>query len=169
MRSLGADRVIDYTREDFTQDNQRYDLVLDNAANRSLSEMRRVLVPNGKCVIAGAPKKTRPMLSRLFITLVYCAFSKKFGFFVASLNRDDPTALCRLIQDGKLTPAIDRRYPLAEGADAMVRARETHAIFTNFTSRVEAKKPSARPKDLLFGAMPRVLARHLASKITVSL
>ena len=57
VRSLGADRVIDYTRDDFTQDSQHYDLLLDNVGNRTLSAMRRVLSPNGKCVMAGAPKE----------------------------------------------------------------------------------------------------------------
>ncbi|PYQ43768.1 MAG: alcohol dehydrogenase, partial [Acidobacteria bacterium] len=56
VRSLGAGRVIDYTRNDFTQDNEHYDLLLDNVGNRTLSEMRRVLGPNGKCLMAGAPK-----------------------------------------------------------------------------------------------------------------
>jgi NADPH:quinone reductase-like Zn-dependent oxidoreductase len=63
VRSLGADRVIDYTRDEFTHDSERYDLLLDNAANRSMSEMRRVLTPKGKCVMAGAPKELWPVLS----------------------------------------------------------------------------------------------------------
>src|SRR6202043_1245453 len=65
VRSLGADRVIDYTRDDFTHDRERYDLLLDNAANRTLSEMRRVLTPGGKCVMAGAPKELWAVLTRL--------------------------------------------------------------------------------------------------------
>jgi NADPH:quinone reductase-like Zn-dependent oxidoreductase len=127
VRSLGADRVIDYTREDFTEDPERYDLLLDNAANRSLREMRRILAPSGRCIMAGAPKKAWPVLSRLFRISVYSVFSKKFRFFIASLNRDDLTALCGIIQTGKLTPTIDRRYPLAHAADAVAYVEAGHA------------------------------------------
>ena len=128
VRSLGADRVIDYTREDFTEDNQRYDLILDNVGNRSLSEMKRVLTPNGKCVMAGAPKKLWPVLTRLLKALAWSPFLKqKFTFFIAKLNRDDLTTLCGLIEAGKLTPVIDRRYPLDETADALAYAEEGHA------------------------------------------
>jgi NADPH:quinone reductase-like Zn-dependent oxidoreductase len=67
VRSLGADRVIDYTREDFTQDSERYDLVLDNVGNRTLSAMRSVLSPSGKCVMAGAPKGLWMVLTRMLL------------------------------------------------------------------------------------------------------
>jgi NADPH:quinone reductase-like Zn-dependent oxidoreductase len=65
VRSLGANRVIDYSRDDFTHDSERYDLLLDNVGNRKLSAMRRVLSPNGKCVMAGAPRKLWAFLARL--------------------------------------------------------------------------------------------------------
>src|SRR4029077_15528387 len=65
IRSLGADRVIDYTRDDFTQDREHYDLILDNVGNRTLSEMKRVLSPRGKCVMAGAPKVLWAVFTRL--------------------------------------------------------------------------------------------------------
>lgn len=128
VRSLGADRVIDYTRDDFTQDNERYDLLLDNVGNRPLSAMRRVLRPNGRCVMAGAPKKMGKVFTRLLQAVVTYPFSKrKFTFFVAKLKRDDLTALCELIKNGKVTPIIDRRYPLAEIADAIAYVEEGHA------------------------------------------
>jgi NADPH:quinone reductase-like Zn-dependent oxidoreductase len=128
VRSLGADRVIDYTREDFTQGSERYDLLLDNVGNRTLSAMRRVLGPSGKCIMAGAPKKLLPMVTRLFKALTWPPFLRqKFKFFVAKIDRDDLTTLCELIRAGKLSPAIDRRYPLAETANAMAYVEEGHA------------------------------------------
>jgi len=128
VRSLGADRIIDYTREDFTQGSERYDLILDNVGNRSLSAMRRVLGPNGKCVMAGAPKELWAVLSRLLKAFAWSPFIRqKFAFFIAKMNRDDLTTLCELIKAGKLTPEIDRRYPLKETADALAYAEEGHA------------------------------------------
>jgi NADPH:quinone reductase-like Zn-dependent oxidoreductase len=126
--SLGADRVIDYTRDDFTEDSERYDVLLDNVGNRTLSEMRRVLSPSGKCVMAGAPKELLAMLSRLLKAFAWSPFMRqKFTFFIAKMNRDDLTTLCGLIQAGKLTPAIDRRYPLAETAAAIAYVETGHA------------------------------------------
>ena len=128
VRSLGADRVIDYTRDDFTQDSQRYDLLLDNVGNCTLPAMRRVLSPNGKCVMAGAPKELWAVFARLFKAVACSPFLKqKFTFFIAKVNKDDLTTLCGLIQAGKLTPAIDRRYPLAETSGAIAYAEEGHA------------------------------------------
>jgi NADPH:quinone reductase-like Zn-dependent oxidoreductase len=128
VRSLGADRVIDYTCDDFTQDSERYDLVLDNVGNRTLSEMRRVLSPRGKCVMAGAPKELWRVLSRVLKAFAWSPFMKqKFTFFIAKMNRDDLTTLCGLIQAGKLAPAIDRRYPLAETAAAIGYVETGHA------------------------------------------
>src|SRR6516225_1533194 len=115
VRSLGADRVIDYTRDDFTQGSGRYDLLLDNAANRTLSEMRRILTSKGTCVMAGAPKQLWPVLNRMLKTIVCRPFwSEKFTFFMANVNRDDLSDLCELIKAGKLIPAIDRHCSLAE-------------------------------------------------------
>jgi len=123
VRSLGADRVIDYTRDDFTQDSERYDLLLDNVGNRTLSAMSRVLSPSGKCAMAGAPKQLWAVFARLLKAFV----RPKFKFFVAKINRDDLTTLCGLIEAGKLTPVIDRRYPLAETAGAIAYVEEGHA------------------------------------------
>jgi NADPH:quinone reductase-like Zn-dependent oxidoreductase len=128
VRSLGADRIIDYTRDDFTQDTERYDLLLDNVGNRTLSAMRRVLAPHGKCVMAGAPKELGPVLIRLLKAFAWSPFiGQKFTFFIAKMKRDDLTTLCGLIDAGKLTPAIDRRYPLDEAASALAYAEEGHA------------------------------------------
>jgi NADPH:quinone reductase-like Zn-dependent oxidoreductase len=128
VRSLGADRVIDYTRDDFTQDSQRYDLLLDNVGNRTLSAMRRVLSPNGRCVMAGAPKKLWTVLARLFKAWAWSLFLRqKFTFLIAKMNRDDLMTLCGLIKAGKLTPVIDRRYRLAEAAQGIAYVEEGHA------------------------------------------
>ena len=127
VRSLGADRVIDYTVEDFIQDSERYDLLLDNVGNRSLSAMRRVLNPTGKCVMAGAPKTLWAVFSRVLRAFVWSLFSrKKFIFFIAKLNRADLDILSGLITSGKLTPMIDRCYPLAEAAGALAYVEEGH-------------------------------------------
>ncbi len=128
VRSLGADRVIDYTRDDFTQDSQRYDLLLDNVGNRTLSAMRRVLSPNGRCVMAGAPKELWAVFTRVFKAFAWSLFIRqKFTFFIAKLNRDDLTTLCGLIKAGKVTPVIDRRYPLTETAGALAYVEKGHA------------------------------------------
>ena len=128
VRSLGADRIIDYTCDDFTLDSERYDLLLDNVGNRTLSAMRRVLGPNGKCVMAGAPKELRAVLTRLLKAFAWSPFIRqKFTFFIAKMNRDDLTTLCELIRAGKLIPQIDRRYPLDEAADALAYVEEGHA------------------------------------------
>ena len=128
VRSLGADRVIDYTRDDFTQDSQRYDLLLDNVGNRTLSSMRQALTPNGKCIMAGAPKTLSGALSRVFKAWAWSPFLRqKFTFFIAKMKKDDLVTLFDLIQTGKLTPSIDRRYPLSETAAAIAYVEEGHA------------------------------------------
>jgi NADPH:quinone reductase-like Zn-dependent oxidoreductase len=120
VRSLGADRVIDYTREDFTENNERYDLLLDNVGNRTFLSMRHVLNPNGKCVMTGAPKEMWKVFTRLLKAFAWPPFlQQKFKFFIANINQDDLTIVCGLIEGGKVTTVIDRRYPLTETADAI--------------------------------------------------
>jgi NADPH:quinone reductase-like Zn-dependent oxidoreductase len=128
VRSLGADRVIDYTREDFTEDGERYDLLLDNVGNRKLSAMKRVLRPTGKCVITGAPKKMSAVFTWLLKVFVRSwLLRENFKFLIANINRDDLTTFGELITAAKVTPVIDRRYPLGETADAMAYVEEGHA------------------------------------------
>lgn len=128
VRSIGADRVIDYTRCDFTQDSERYDLLLDNVGNRTVSAMKRLLSPKGKCVMAGAPKELWAVLTRLLKAFTWSLFLKqKFIFFIAKINRNDLMTLCGLIESGKVTPLIDRRYPLSETASAIAYLEEGHA------------------------------------------
>ncbi|MBV8630486.1 MAG: NAD(P)-dependent alcohol dehydrogenase [Silvibacterium sp.] len=128
VRSLGADFVVDYTQQDFAQGRQLYDLILDNAASRSLSDFRRVLVPGGRCVLAGAPKQWGPIFSRTFETLARSLILRqKFVFFIALPRSKDLEELATLVQTGKMHPVIDRQYPLNEAATAIAYVEEGHA------------------------------------------
>lgn len=128
VRSLGANRVIDYSREDFTRGSDAYDLLLDNVGNRTLSAMQRVLRPHGQCVMAGAPKQLWAVLARVLKAFVWSRFLRpKFQFFVADVNREDLTTLGGMIAAGKLTSAIDRQYSLTQTAEAIAYVQEGHA------------------------------------------
>jgi NADPH:quinone reductase-like Zn-dependent oxidoreductase len=128
-RSLGADHVIDYTQEDFTRNDRRYDLMLDIAGSRSWSACRRVLTPQATVVIVGGPKTNRlfgplgPVVRKFLAGLLS---SRKVVFFIAKLNKADMVALQELLESGKVTPAIDRRYELSEIADALRYMGEGH-------------------------------------------
>jgi NADPH:quinone reductase-like Zn-dependent oxidoreductase len=128
-RSLGADRVIDYTREDYTRSGEHYDLLIDIAGNRSWGANRRVLDPDGKRVLVGMPKGNRLIgpLGRLARFLVVRQFNKERQlFFVCKPNRENLAFLRDLIEAGKLRPVVDRVYPLAEVADALETMGEGH-------------------------------------------
>ena len=128
VRSIGADRVIDYTQEDFTNGTQRYDLIFDLMATHSLPAYRRVLNPNGICVLAGGPTKVWSILISAFEVLVLSRFvSQKFVMFVAKLSKEDLTTLRELMETGKVTPVIDRRYRLSEVPEAIRYLEEGHA------------------------------------------
>jgi NADPH:quinone reductase-like Zn-dependent oxidoreductase len=90
--------------------------------------MRRILTPNGRSIMAGAPKQMTAVITRLLTASSRSLFARqKFRFFIADLDRDDLTALATLMKDGKVTPAIDRRYPLSEAANAIGYVEEGHA------------------------------------------
>lgn len=131
VRSLGADVVIDYSTKDFTRSGQRYDLILDVAANRSLAACRRVLSPTGKLVGVGAAKGGRamaPILLRILGQALFSRFAKqKMGSFMAKNSKDDLLVLKGLIEAGKVKPVIDRTYQLSETADALRYLEEGHA------------------------------------------
>jgi NADPH:quinone reductase-like Zn-dependent oxidoreductase len=128
VRSIGADHVIDYTREDFTQSGQRYDLLFDCIGNHPLSAIRRVLKPGGVCVMAGSPDKAGTILARAVAALVLSRLtSEKFVMFVARRSKEDLNLMCELMQAGKVTPVIDRSYRLSEGAEAMRYLAAGHA------------------------------------------
>lgn len=130
VRSIGADHVIDYTREDFTQGSVRYDLIVDNVGTHSLSDYRRVLNPQGALVMVGGPNEGRwigPLSSSIKAMLVAPFVSQKLVFILAQLKQADLGVLRDLMQSGKLTPVIDRRYKLSETAEALSYLEEGHA------------------------------------------
>lgn len=129
-RSLGADHVIDYTREDFTRSGRRYDILFDNAGSRSWAACRRVLEPHAMVVLVGGPKKNRllgPLGHVVGMKLGALRSSRQALFFVAHPNRPDLEVLCELLESGKVTPVVERRYALSELADALRYQGEGHA------------------------------------------
>jgi NADPH:quinone reductase-like Zn-dependent oxidoreductase len=130
VASLGADQVIDYTREDFTRAGRRYDLLVDIAGNRTLAETRRALAPKGVLVGVGGPDKGRwigPLGRSVKMVLLSPAVSQRMVFFLARLNKADLGVLGELLAAGKLTPVIDRTYPLSEVARAIGYLKQGHA------------------------------------------
>src|SRR5437016_9351130 len=128
VRSIGADQVIDYTQEDFTQNGQRYDLIFDAVGNRSVSDFKRALTPNGMCAVAGFTT-----LSHLFQVLVLGSWvsmtgSKKIGLMeTANPNKKDLLFIKELLEAGKVVPVIDRRYTLREVPEAIRYLEAGHA------------------------------------------
>ncbi|HEY3867317.1 MAG TPA: NAD(P)-dependent alcohol dehydrogenase [Actinocrinis sp.] len=131
VRSLGADHVVDYTREDFTDSKQRYDVVLDIAASRSLAEVRRVLAPSGVLVGVGAANSGRPWIGPLARPLAMAALSpvgrQNLVPMLARPRRGDLAVLRAMLEDGQVVPVIDRMYPLAEVSEAIRYAERGHA------------------------------------------
>jgi NADPH:quinone reductase-like Zn-dependent oxidoreductase len=130
VRSLGADHVIDYMRDDFAAGKQRYDVILDIGGNASLSRLRSVLSPTGTLVIAGgetggrwlggSDRQIRAVLLSRFV-------GQTLRTFINSENHEDLIVLTGLIESGQVTPVIDRRYPLAEAPKAIRYLLEGHA------------------------------------------
>jgi len=129
VRSLGADRVIDYTQEDFTQSGQRYDLIFDSVGNRSLSACRRVMSPRGIYVVVGGPdgRWIGPLARSLKALLLSRFVSQNLVMFLASTNKEDLVVLKELIEAKKVTPVIDRCYTLSEVPEAIRYLEEGHA------------------------------------------
>jgi NADPH:quinone reductase-like Zn-dependent oxidoreductase len=129
VRSLGADRVIDYTKEDFTTDDARYDAILDNAANRALKDIRRVLKPGGTFVPngGGSPDKGISIIGLVRLLATGPFISQKIKLFVMKPNRADLQTLADMIQAGTVTPVIDTCYPITAAADAMRHLESGHA------------------------------------------
>lgn len=125
-RSLGADRVMDYTREDFTKNSQRYDLIMGANAHHSIFDYLRLLTPNGTYILVGGGMPQifqgiilAPLLSRMG--------SKKVRFFIAKINHQDMVFLKELLEARRIVSVIDRRYPLSKTADAIRYLEEGHA------------------------------------------
>ena len=133
LSSTGADRVLDYTKEDFTKSDQHYDVILDNVANHSLSECRRVLTPNGIYVmIGGGGVNEQGLVGALGKALKAALFSKfvsqKMGMMMADPSTKDLTLLADMMQSGKIKPVIDRTYKsLSEVPEAIRYLEEGHA------------------------------------------
>jgi NADPH:quinone reductase-like Zn-dependent oxidoreductase len=125
-RELGADRVLDYTRQDFTREPERYDLVVDVAGGHSWRAIQRVLEPEGRLVIVGA-HGSRGQLRHIAAVWLTSRFGKKpVKFFVAKIDRPNLQALADLLESGELKPAIDRTYELTEAQDAFRTLGEGH-------------------------------------------
>ena len=122
VQSLGADHVIDYTREDFADRTERYDVIIDIAGNRSLSLLRRALTPDGTLVLTGGEEGGKWLggMDRTLRAALLSRFVRhKLRFFIASVNAGDLQTLTELIEAGKVTPALDRTYPLQEAPEAI--------------------------------------------------
>ncbi len=130
VRSIGADHVIDYTRKDFAEGEQRYDLIVDIGGNSSLSRLRSALAPRGTLVIVGGEGGGRWLggTDRQIRALVLSPFvSQKVGTFINKENHEDLLVLKELIESGKVAPVIDRTYPLSEVPEAIRYLEEGHA------------------------------------------
>jgi NADPH:quinone reductase-like Zn-dependent oxidoreductase len=134
VRSIGADHVIDYTKEDFTKSAQRYDMIFDNVCNRSVAERRRVLTPKGICVIAGIGGTTASSsqsLGRIVGNFTDSWFStsgdQKFIQYITKLNKQDAALLGELLETGKVRPVIERTCRLDEAPEALRLYDQGHA------------------------------------------
>ena len=132
VRSLGADRVIDYTKEDFTKTGQRYDVILDNVGTQPLLSFRQVLIPKGKYVmIGGGGPNDQGLIGPLFrpikAMLLSPFVSQEMGMFMADTNQKDLAVLADLMQSGKVKPVIDRTYKLSEVPAAIAYLEQGHA------------------------------------------
>jgi NADPH:quinone reductase-like Zn-dependent oxidoreductase len=132
VKSLGADQVIDYTKEDFAKGSERYDVILDNVPNHSLSECRGVLTPNGKYVmIGGGGPHDSPWIGpfgRVINARLMSPFiSQEMGMMMAEVKKDDLNILADLMRSGKVTTVIDRRYKLSEVPEALRYLEQGHA------------------------------------------
>ncbi|HET8653093.1 MAG TPA: NAD(P)-dependent alcohol dehydrogenase [Gaiellaceae bacterium] len=130
VRSLGADRLIDYTQQDFTRTADRHDLMLDIAGSRSFLACRRVLTPDATVVLVGGPITYRGLgpLPHMAATILKSkGRSQTLKVFVAKINTDDLEILAELLEAGRIKAVIERTYPLDEAADALAHLGEGHA------------------------------------------
>lgn len=129
VRSIGADHVFDYTKEDYTESGNRYDIIIDSVGNHSLSANRRALNPEGVLVIVGGAKGNwiAPLMGPIKALMMSPFVSQELVMILAVMRQDDLEELADLMQSGKITPVIDRRYRLSEVPDALRYSEEGHA------------------------------------------
>jgi NADPH:quinone reductase-like Zn-dependent oxidoreductase len=133
VKSIGADHVIDYTKEDFTKTDQHYDMLYDLVGNHGFSERRRILKPNGICVLAGVggagfhPESWGRVIGNFWNAFLSNLSKEKFVFYIATLTKDDLNVLRELMQSGKVSPVIDRTYKISETQGALRYLEEGHA------------------------------------------
>jgi NADPH:quinone reductase-like Zn-dependent oxidoreductase len=132
VRSIGADRVIDYTRENYTEGEERYDVIIDNVGNHPLLANKRVLSPEGRYILIGgggpdAGNWIGPLAGPVKMFVLSPFVSQEMRFFVAQLTAEDLALMGELIEAGTVTPVIDRRYPLSEVPAAIAYLEEGHA------------------------------------------
>jgi NADPH:quinone reductase-like Zn-dependent oxidoreductase len=129
VRSIGADQVVDYTQEDFTRSGRRYDLILDTVGNHSLLACRRILTPTGTYLMVGGPwRGWIDLLARLISVPVLSWFaSRKLRMVLAKRSKEDLAIMRDLMEGGKVTPVVDRRYRLSEVPEAIRYLEEGHA------------------------------------------
>jgi len=143
VRQIGADRVVDYTKEDFTQGDQHYDLIVDTVGTHSLLDYKRVLTPQGNLVMVGGPVDNWliGLLGSVAWAKILSPFvSQKFDMRLAELNPEDLTILRDLMQAGKVTPVIDRTYKLSEVPEALRYLEQGHARGKVVISLVDENK-----------------------------
>jgi NADPH:quinone reductase-like Zn-dependent oxidoreductase len=129
VRSIGADHVIDYTREDYTRSGEKYDVIIDNVGNHSLLANRRVLDPDGILVIVGGSKGNwlGPLLRPIAALILSPFVDQEFVMILAKLAQEDLALLGELMQSGEVKPVIDRHYPLNEAPSAIRYSEEGRA------------------------------------------
>jgi NADPH:quinone reductase-like Zn-dependent oxidoreductase len=130
VQSLGADHVVDYTREDFTRSGRRYDVLFDVAGSRSWSECKRVLAPQATFVVVGGPNRSRllgPISTMVKLRVGSIGSSQNVAVFIAKINKAGMAVLRELLEDGKVKPVVERRYELGDVAQALAYMGEGHA------------------------------------------
>ena len=135
VRSIGADHIVDYTKEDFTKSDQHYDVLFDNVGNHSFGDRCRVLKPHGICVLAGmggsgvtGSQALGRIAGNLFIARAWSTFTdQKFAQYITKMSKDDLTMLGDLVQAGRLSPVIERTYKLDDAPQAFRQLNGGHA------------------------------------------
>jgi NADPH:quinone reductase-like Zn-dependent oxidoreductase len=169
VRSLGADHVIDYTKEDFTKRAERYDLILDNVGSQPLSGFRHVLTPRGKYVAIGGggvndSRWTGPLIGVIKMLVLKPFVTQEMTMMLAEMNRKDLTVLADMIQTGKVKPVIDKTYTFSQLPEAMRYLEEGHArgkVVLTVGDNIEPLAPNANRKGSGSTASPVLIALEL--------